>query len=162
MLLVVGVDVTGISVFTGDSSLLRAAGRRHHATVLVSAIVLDYWLHIDSQIVHEGLLTAARSLEAFRHLEIIYCPNIVSSGNSKMVPFVVNMAAGLITFKHRPSTSMTSVSRAESSSWCLMIVIERCGYCVLASCPKTKNGICYRCYLARTCRGTFSRVRQSV
>ena len=42
MLLVVGVDVTAISVFTGDESLLRAAGRRHHAIVLVSAIIRVY------------------------------------------------------------------------------------------------------------------------
>ena len=66
MLLVVGVDVTAISIFTGDGSLLRTAGRRHHAIVLVSAIIRVYWLH-------EGLLTGARSLEAFRHLKFVHC-----------------------------------------------------------------------------------------
>ena len=72
MLLVVGVDVTAISVFTGNGSLLRAAGRRHHAIVLVSAIIRVYWLHVDTQRVNEGLLTAARSLEVLRHHKFVH------------------------------------------------------------------------------------------
>ena len=76
MLLVVGVDVTAISVFTEDGSLLRAAGRRHNAIVLESAIIRVYWIHVDSQRVHEGLLMAARSLEVFWHLKLfVHCPD---------------------------------------------------------------------------------------
>ena len=51
------------------------AGRRHHAEILVSAIIRAYRLHVDSQRVHEGLLTATRSLEAFWHLKLVDSPD---------------------------------------------------------------------------------------
>ena len=70
MFLVVRVYVASVAVLAWDDSLLCPARRRYHAKELVPPIIRVYWLNVDSQRVHNGLLTAARSLEAFRHLNL--------------------------------------------------------------------------------------------
>ena len=88
MLLVVGIYITSISVLARDDSLFRTAGRCHHAIVFVSAITSVYRLNVDSQRVHEGQFTAARSLEALRHHKSSTA-RMVSSGSSKPESFML-------------------------------------------------------------------------
>ena len=68
-----GIDVAAVAVLKRDCRFLRATGRRYHAIVLVSASIRVYWLYVDSQGVLEGLLTAARSLEALWHHKFVHC-----------------------------------------------------------------------------------------
>ena len=147
-----GIDVAAVAVLTRNDRFLRATGRRHHATVLVSAIIRVYWVHVDSQRVHEGLLTAARSYEALWHRKFVDCLDSFRGQLENGAVCVINVRR----FYHVNTAAIyiDNIDVAHPNGL-------RYRSCLGQQTHSVEYGICYSCYVAITSGCTFSWVQQS-